>query len=84
MVASLIDLDILTCDVKGSYLTAECCKISYTISGAKFGIEEGVIMIVNMDLYGLISSAAAFRANLARVLHELNYQHTNSYPDGWL
>ena len=83
-VSALNDLDIPACDIKGDYLTSECRERIYTISGAEFGREEGVIMIVNMDLYGLKSSGAAFRAKFSRVLYGLNYQTTKDDPDVWL
>ena len=41
-------------------------------------------MIVHMDLYGLKSFGAAFRAKLARVLHGLNYRTTKADPGVWL
>ena len=44
-VAALNDLDILVCDIKGAYLTDECCKRIYNISGSELGSAEGVIMI---------------------------------------
>ena len=82
-VAALNDLDMLACDIKGGYLTAECRKIICTISGDKFGIEEGVILIVKMVLYGLKISRADFRTKLARALNGLNYQPTKADYDVW-
>ena len=79
-ISDLNDLDILECDIKGAYLTAECRKRIYNIAGSKFGSEEGVTMIVKMALYRLKISRAAFRANLARVLHGINYRHTKADP----
>ena len=37
-----------------------------------------------MALYGLKSSGAAFRANLAGVLHDIGYTPSKSDPDVWL
>ena len=69
-VAALNDLDILVCDIEGSYLTAKCREKVYIKAGPEFGSEEGKIMIVRMTLYGLKSSGAAFRSKLAGVLHD--------------
>ena len=82
--AALNDLDILACDIKGDCLTDECRKIIYTISGAEFGSEEGVIMLAKMYLWGLKSSGSDFRDKSARVLHGLNYQATKAEPEVWL
>ena len=38
-------------------------------------------MIVKMALYGLNSSGAAFRAKLARVLHDIGYTPSKADPD---
>ena len=40
-------------------------------------------MIVKMELYDLKSSGAAFRANLAVVLHDLSYVPWKADPDVW-
>ena len=41
-------------------------------------------MIVNMALYGLKSSVAAFREKLSGVLHAIGYKPSKAYPDVWL
>ena len=82
--AALNDLYILACDIKGSCLTAECREIIYTIYGAKFGSEKGVIMIVKMALYVLKLSGAAFKDKLAKVLHGLRYRPNKADPVVWL
>ena len=41
-------------------------------------------MIVKMALYGLNSSAAAFRANLAPLLHNIGYTPSKADPDAWI
>ena len=50
----------------------------------KISSEEGVIMIVKMDFYGLVNSRAAFRDKLDRVLHGLNYRPNKADPGVWL
>ena len=41
-------------------------------------------MIVNMVLYGLKSSGAAFRSKMAGVLHDLLYVPSKADPDVWI
>ena len=41
-------------------------------------------MIVNMELYGLKSLGAAFRAKLAGVLHDIGYTPSKADPYVWL
>ena len=83
-VAALNDLDILVCNIKGAYLTAECLERIYTIAGGEFGIEEGVVIIAKMALCRLKRSGAAFRAKLSSVLRGLKYRPTKADPDVWL
>ena len=72
-VAVLNGLDLLDFDIQSAYLTAKCREKIWTIAGTEFVSEEGSLMIVKMVLYGLKSSGAAFRANLAGVLHDLSF-----------
>ena len=83
--AALNEVDILCCDIQNAYLTAKCREKIYTVAGPEFGSEEGSIMIVEMALYGLKSSGAAFRSKLAGVLHdELDYRPSLADPDVWM
>ena len=70
-ISALNGLDLLACDIQNAYLTAKCREKILSISGPEFGSEEVRLMIVKMALYGLKSSGAAFRANMAGVLHDL-------------
>ena len=72
-IAALNDLDILACDIQNAYLTALCRENIWTRAGPDFGSEKFTIVVVKMALYGLKSSGAAFRANLAGVLHGIGY-----------
>ena len=83
-VAALNDLDVLACDIQNAYLTAKCREKIYTVAGPEFGSEEGCVMIVEMALYGLKSSGAAFRSKLAKVLYEMNYRASLADPDVWM
>ena len=83
-VTALNNLELLSCDNKGAYLTAKCRERIYTIAGPGFGSEQGSIMKFVMALYGLKSSGASFRTKLAGVLHYMNYRPTKGDPDVWL
>ena len=83
-IAELNDLDILACDIQNAYLTALCRENIWTKAGPEFGSEEGTTMIVNMALYGLKSYIAAFRAKLARVIHDIGYTPSKADPDVWI
>lgn len=83
-VAALNDLDVLACDIQNAYLTAKCRERIYTVAGPEFGSEEGCTMIVEMALYGLKSSGAAFRSKLASVLYDMNYRASLADPDVWM
>ena len=83
-IAALNDLDILAFDIQNAYLTALCREKIWTRAGPEFVSEEGTIMIVKMALYGLKSSGAVFRENLAIVLHDIGYTPSKLDPDVWL
>ena len=84
MAAALNGLDILACDIQNAYLTAISREKIWTVAGPEFRAEEGSNMLVNMALYGLKSSGAAFRAKLAGVLHDIGYIPTKADPDVWI
>ena len=82
-IAALNGLDILACDIQNAYLTAKFREIICTTAGPEFGSEEGSIMVVKMDPYGLKSSGAALRAKLASLLQNIWYTPSKEDPDVW-
>ena len=84
LLAALNDIDILACDIQNAYLTAKCREKIYTIAGPEFGSEEGCTMTIEMALYGLKSSGAAFRSKLAGVIHDLGFRPSLADPDVWM
>jgi hypothetical protein len=84
LVASLNDLQLLSCDIQNAYLTADCREKIYITAGPEFGSDAGSIMVIKKALYGLKSSGAAFRAHLAETLYDLDYQPTKGDPDVWI
>ena len=79
MIAALSSLDVLVCDIQNVYSTAKCRERIHTVARPEFGSQEGSVVIVQMALYGLKSSGAAFRSKLASVFYELDYM--SSYAD---
>ena len=84
MIASLNDLNVVSCDIGNAYLNAECREKLWTIAGSEFGSEEGSVMIISRALYGLKSSGAAWRSKLAETLRDLEYSSSEADPDVWL
>ena len=82
-IADLNGLDILSCDIKNAYLTAECLEKIWTCAGPDFGSESGTIMIVRMALYVLKSSGAAFCAHLDENLNDIGFLSNKADPDLW-
>ena len=83
-IAALNGLDILACDIQNAYLTEKFREIICTTAGPEFGSEEGSIMVVKMDIYGLKLSGAEFRANLASLLHNIGYTPSKADPDVYM
>ena len=81
--AALNDLQVMSCDIQNAYLTADCREKIWMYAGPEFGLEQGSIMFVKKVLYGLKSSGAAFRAHLAKTLHNIGFCPTRADPDVW-
>ena len=58
--AAFNDLNLGTCDMQITYLTAKYREKIYIKAGKEFGSDAGRIFTVKMALYGLKSSGAAF------------------------
>ena len=54
------------------------------MAGPDFGPEQGKVMLVVRELYGLKSSVAAFRALFYEQLRRLGYRPSISEPDVWM
>ena len=72
-ISALNVMDILACDIQNTYLTAKFRELIWTTAGPGIRSDEGSIMVVKIDIYGLKSSGAAFRSNLASLLHDIRY-----------
>ena len=80
---ALNDLQVMSCDIHNAYLTADCREKIWTYAGPEFGSKQGSIMFVRKVLYGLKSSGTAFRAHLAKTLHDTGFNPTRADTDVW-
>lgn len=60
LLAALNDVNILSCNIQNTYLTAETSKKLYTYVDAVFGLDKGRPAKIVRALYGLKSSRAGF------------------------
>ena len=82
-IAALNVIDILSCDIYNTYLTADCRDKIWTCAVPDFGSEIGTIMIFRNALYEFKSSGAAFCVHLDDTLHEIGFLSTKVDPGVW-
>ena len=82
---ALNDLDIMAGDVTAAYLNVQVGEKVYFRCGPEFGSLQGHLAILAKVLYGLKTSARAWRLHLSEVLeNQLNYKSCLVDPDIWL
>ena len=86
LMAALNGLDVLTADIAGAYLNAPCLEKVCTVCGLEFGPEyKGRIAIITRALYGLKTSAYAWRELLSTTLQtDLGYKPCRADPDVYI
>jgi hypothetical protein len=86
LVAALNDLDIMSADVAGAYLNADCPEKVHIICGPEFGSEYmGRIAVIKKALYGLRSSGFAWRSLCAQTLREhMGFTPCRADNDVWM
>jgi hypothetical protein len=86
LLAALNDLDVLSADIKNTYLSAPIHPDEkYWIkAGPEFGSDERRPAMVVRALYGLCSSVAQFHVHLANVLQSVGYQSCKTDLDVWI
>eukprot|EP00980_Cylindrotheca_fusiformis_P018168 scaffold5886_cov93-Cylindrotheca_fusiformis.AAC.2 len=86
LMAALNDLDIMSADVAGAYLNADCPEKVHIICGPEFGSEYvGRVDIIKKALYGLRSSGFAWRSLCARTLREnMGFTPCRADNDVWM
>jgi Reverse transcriptase (RNA-dependent DNA polymerase) len=84
--AALNELDIMSADVQGAYLNAPCKEKVYTRCGPEFGPENiGRVALIVKALYGLKTSAYAWREHLSKTLEgSLDFSHCLADNDVWM
>jgi Reverse transcriptase (RNA-dependent DNA polymerase) len=79
--AALNDLHVLIGDIQGAYLYAKTEELIWTTCGPEFGSDEGCPAKIVKALYGLKSSGACWREQMASTLRELGYTSCKADPD---
>jgi Reverse transcriptase (RNA-dependent DNA polymerase) len=82
--ASLKDLQVMVGDIQGAYLYAKTGENIYTTAGPEFGEDEGRPAKIVQALYGLKSSGARWRDEMASTLRDLGYTSCKADPDVWM
>jgi hypothetical protein len=70
--------------VTNAYLNASCREKIWFEGGVETGEDRGKVLIVTRALYGLKSSGAAWHADLAATLRDMNYSSSKAFPDVWI
>ena len=83
-IAALNNLDVKTADIQNAFIKAPCTEKVYTTLGPEFGEEAGKTAIIVRAVYGLKSSAAAFRNHLAECMRHMGYVSCLADPDLWM
>ncbi len=73
LIAGLNNLVVLAGNLTNAYLNASCCEKIWFEGGVETGGDRGKVLIVTGALYGLKSSGAAWRADLAATLRDMNF-----------
>ena len=77
-------MDVLAGDVTNAYLNAPCRERIWFEGQTETGEDKGKVLIVTRALYGLKSSGAAWRADLAATLRDIGFISTLADPDVWI
>ena len=85
VLASLNDQDILTGDIGNAYLNAPTLEKVYYRAGLEWGEHmQGAICVIVRALYGLKSSAKAWRSHMCNTLQTMGFEHSLADNDVWL
>ena len=85
LLASLLDLKALAADIGNAYINAPCREKIWCEAGPEFGSDlQGTVLIIERALYGLKSSAAAWRNMLAQTMVDLGFKSCYADNDVWL
>ena len=83
--AAIHGLDILTAEIRNSYLQAPSSQKDYMVCGPEFGIENvGHVAQIHRELYGGKSAGKDFWNHLRSCMHHLNLKSCPAGPDVWM
>jgi hypothetical protein len=82
--AELNKLDTWATDIGNAYLEAVMSEKLFLIAGAKFGPQQGHILIIYKALYGLRTSGLRWHDRFADVLRSLGSNPCVAEPDIWM
>ena len=68
LLASFNYLDICYVDIGNAYLNYDCREKVCCASGPELNVDQGLVIVVVRDMYGLKSEGEAWRAMLNRVI----------------
>jgi hypothetical protein len=84
LLAALLDVDVMSCDISNAYLNAPCQEKIWFIAGPEFGSRQGQVVKIVRALYGLKSSGASWRSVLKQVIiDDLGFKPTIADPDAY-
>jgi len=84
MIAALNGLDVQSADIGNAYLNAPCKEKVYIVCGPEFGAMKGRRARIVRALYGLKSSAAAWRSWISQFLHDEEFRPCKADNDVWM
>ena len=85
LIAALNDLEILSGDIQNAYLNSPTKEEVFFYAGDEWKSNKGRAVVIVRALYGLKSSALAWRNHLADILtNYLGFKPTLADPDVWL
>ena len=84
LIAGLNDLELLAGDVTNAYLKAPCRERIWFEGQIETGDNQGKVLKITRALNGLKLSEAAWRADLAATLRDMNFVSSQANPDVWI
>jgi hypothetical protein len=84
LLATLLDVNVMSCDISNAYLNAPCREKIWFVAGPEFGSRHGQVVKILRALYGLKSSGASWRSVLKQVIiDDLGFEPTIADPDAY-
>ena len=84
MIAALNDLDVKAADIGNTYLNAKCREKVCIVCGPEFGVMKGKRAWIVRALYGLKSSASAWRSCISEFLQSQGFTPCKPDNDVWM